>query len=152
MAPDRGEGGELFPLLVRRTAEHRADRPLQGGRGEVGGERVQQAPRRLDVVQRAERRLQRSPTARRLARRLVERFWGPVGSGVQPVAETRFIGAYLFGGADGREEARKVDRTIRRLPGFNDVQLLEAWLHRHVPAECPPDAIAPPARQQQDAA
>jgi hypothetical protein len=61
---------------------------------------------------------------------LVDHFWDPVGSGVQPDAETRFVAEYLFGDADGRAAAQKVDETIRRLPGFADAQLLEAWIER----------------------
>ena len=32
----------------------------------------------------------------------------------------------------GRAAARKVDDTIRRLPGFATVRLLEAWMDRFV--------------------
>jgi len=59
---------------------------------------------------------------------LIERFWGPVGTGVQPSAETRFLGQYLFSGADGRHAVRGVDRTIRSLPGLGELPLLEHWL------------------------
>ncbi len=79
----------------------------------------------------AEIRLER-PAAARVARLLVDRFWAPVGSGVQPREELCFLGAYLFSGADGRAAARKVDDTIRRLPGFATVRLLEAWMDRFV--------------------
>ena len=41
------------------------------------------------------------PAVARVTRLLVDRFWAPVGSGVQPREELRFLGAYLFGGADG---------------------------------------------------
>src|SRR3989454_9539736 len=68
----------------------------------------------------AELRLQR-PGAARTARLLVARFWAPVGSGVQPDAELRFLATYLFTDEDGRAAARKVDDTIRRLPGFATV-------------------------------
>jgi hypothetical protein len=81
----------------------------------------------------AARRLGRPGTAR-VARLLVDRFWAPVGSGVQPLAETRFLAGHLFAGGDGRAAARRVDATIRRLPGFGDVRLLEAWIDRHVHA------------------
>jgi len=65
-----------------------------------------------------------------VARRLVDWFWAPVGTGVQPQAERDFLAAYLFSGAEGRAAARRVDETIRRLPGFETVKLLEHWMDR----------------------
>ena len=79
----------------------------------------------------AELRLRRRGVAR-TARFLVDRFWAPVGSGVQPDSELRFLATYLFGGPEGLAAARRVDETIRRLPGFETVQLLESWMNRHV--------------------
>src|SRR5262245_9935103 len=79
----------------------------------------------------AERRLAGS-SARRVARFLVDHFWAPVGSGVQPDTEVRFLAGFLFDGPAGRDAARKIDATIRRLPGFGDVSLVEAWLERWV--------------------
>ena len=81
----------------------------------------------------AERRLAR-PGAARVARFLVDHFWDPVGSGVQPAEEIRFLATYLLGGAAGRAAARKIDATIRCLPGFTDVRLMEAWIDRAAPA------------------
>ncbi len=81
----------------------------------------------------AERRLQSRAVAR-VARLLVDRFWAPVGSGVQPDAELLFMARYLFGDDEGRAAARKVDETIRRLPGFATAGLLEAWMERHAGA------------------
>ncbi|HZP37262.1 MAG TPA: ferritin-like domain-containing protein [Methylomirabilota bacterium] len=86
----------------------------------------------------AEHRMRRPGTAR-IARLLVDRFWAPVGSGVQPDAELRFLASYLFAGAEGRAAARKVDETIRRLPGFETVKLLEVWMDRHVADEPVPE-------------
>jgi len=80
----------------------------------------------------AEERLQR-PGAARVSRFLVDRFWAPVGSGEQARQELRFLASYLFGDEEGRLAARKVDETIRRLPGFADVRLLEAWIDRFRP-------------------
>ncbi len=85
----------------------------------------------------AEIRMQRRGVAR-AARILVDRFWAPVGSGVQPEAELRFLATYPFGGPEGRAAARKVDETIRRLPGFETVQLLESWMDRHNRHAIPP--------------
>lgn len=79
--------------------------------------------------QQAEQRLA-APNVARIARFLVDRFWGPVGSGVQPADETRFLASYLFLGSEGARAASKVDDTIRRLPGFNDASLLGRWLDR----------------------
>jgi len=78
----------------------------------------------------AERRLAR-PAARSITRFALEHVWAPVGSGAQPHAETRFLAETLLSGADGRAAARHVDETIRRLPGLEDVRLLEAWVERH---------------------
>jgi hypothetical protein len=82
----------------------------------------------------AEQRLSR-PGAARVTRFLVDRFWAPVGSGVAPAAETRFLARHLFGDADGRAAARRIDASIRRLPGFADAELVEAWVAKHVGAE-----------------
>jgi Fatty acid desaturase len=79
----------------------------------------------------AETRLRR-PGAARVARLLVDRFWAPVGSGVGSDADLKFLAHYLFAGEEGHAAARKVDETIRRLPGFEGAQLLEAWMDRHV--------------------
>ncbi len=78
----------------------------------------------------AERRMQRRAVAR-VARLIVDRFWAPVGSGVQPDTELLFMARYLFDDVEGRAAARRVDDSIRRLPGFAAVGLLEAWMDRH---------------------
>jgi len=75
------------------------------------------------------------PGAARVARLLVDHFWAPVGSGVRPREELCFLARYLFAGPEGRAAARKVDGTIRRLPGFQTVRLLEAWVDRLVEVE-----------------
>jgi len=79
----------------------------------------------------AEARLS-GPRAARVARWLVDRFWAPVGAGVQPAAETRALAKYLLAGPEGLAAARRIDTTIRRLPGFAGVQLVEAWLAREL--------------------
>ncbi|HVP27540.1 MAG TPA: hypothetical protein VMW35_00090 [Myxococcota bacterium] len=73
----------------------------------------------------------RRPGAARVARFLVDRLWAPVGSGVRSAEETRFLARYLLSGEDGRAAARRVDETIRRLPGFDGARLLEAWSLAH---------------------
>jgi hypothetical protein len=82
----------------------------------------------------AERHLAASATTRRIVRALIRRFWAPVGSGVQPAAEVRAMGDYLFSGADGRAAAALIDRTMQRLPGLAGVELVGAWLDRHLTA------------------
>jgi hypothetical protein len=75
----------------------------------------------------AEERLRR-PGAARVARVIVDRFWAPVGSGEQSRDDLAFLAGYLFGGEEGRAAARKIDETIRRLPGFSSVRLVEHWI------------------------
>jgi hypothetical protein len=72
----------------------------------------------------------RRPMVARIARFLVDYFWAPVGTGVQPAEETRFLASYLLSGNDGRRAAQTVDEKIRALPGFDGVALLEAWIDR----------------------
>ena len=79
----------------------------------------------------AARRLVRSRTAR-LTRLIVERYWAPVGWGVAPAEETRFLARYLLTGSEGEAVARKIDTTVRRLPGLKGVRLLQSWMAREV--------------------
>jgi hypothetical protein len=89
-----------------------------------------------------------NPRARRVARVLVDRFWAPVGTGVQPEEEIRFLAGHLFGGRDGLAAARRIDATIRRLPGFEDVALIEAWLVRDAAAHPIPNAPSSTSRRR----
>jgi hypothetical protein len=79
----------------------------------------------------AERRLAASGVAR-IVRGIMERFYVPVGVSHQPDALARWVSGFLFDGEEGRSAARRVDRTIARLPGFADAKLLGNWLARKV--------------------
>jgi len=81
----------------------------------------------------AARRLVRPRTAR-LTRLIVERYWAPVGWGVAPGEETRFLARYLLTGPQGEAAARRIDTTVRRLPGLGSVRLLQSWMAREVAA------------------
>jgi hypothetical protein len=93
----------------------------------------------------AEQRLTR-PGAARVSRAIVDRFWAPVGSGEQDKEELRFLAGYLFSGDEGRAVARKVDETIRRLPGFATVRLVEAWIDSFGDARRPAARLPSSAR------
>jgi hypothetical protein len=69
-------------------------------------------------------RLAGSRTAQRLTRWALRRFWAPVGSGVVPEEEVDFLRTYLFGGADGRTLAERIDRRVDRLPGLEGLHLV----------------------------
>ncbi len=66
--------------------------------------------------------LQKSETAQKIARRVVETFWRPVGQGSLAKKRTEYSIATLFSGTDG---VTQLDRTVtsraRRLPGFGDL-------------------------------
>jgi hypothetical protein len=72
----------------------------------------------------AHRRLEASRRARCLTRAALRHLWQPVGSGVMASAEAAFLVDYLFGGADGRRAADRVDRQLDRLPGLCGLGLL----------------------------
>lgn len=71
------------------------------------------------------RRLGTSRAAQRLTRMALRHYWGPVGSGVMPKAEIRFLATYLFGDEQGKEAAQRVDRQVDRLPGLSGLHLVE---------------------------
>jgi hypothetical protein len=75
-------------------------------------------------------RLRTNRAARHLTRYALGHWWGPVGSGVMPKAEIRFLATYLFGDEQGLIAAKRVDRQIDRLPGLEGLHLLEGAVAR----------------------
>ncbi len=74
----------------------------------------------------AKARLTARPSAGRLVRWVLERFWTPVGAGVKSQEEVDALALYLFGdSSEGREAIREMDATIAELPGLKGLTLLE---------------------------
>jgi hypothetical protein len=73
----------------------------------------------------ARERLARSRVAQKLARFALERFWGPVGSGVMDETEVGHVLHHLMSGPDGRRAARKIDEHIARMPGLAGLRIVE---------------------------
>ncbi len=93
---------------------------------ELLGRIMRQEGRHIDFYAgQARERLQASAAARRLTRVTLQRLWAPVGSGVMPSHEVRFMARHLFGGPQGLAAARRVDRQVGRLPGLQGLRLLE---------------------------
>jgi rubrerythrin len=87
---------------------------------------MRQEGRHIDFYSaQARARLAASAGARRLTRFALRRFWAPVGSGVMPEGEVRFLARFLFGDAAGKETARRIDRQLGRLPGLEGLRLVE---------------------------
>jgi len=81
----------------------------------------------------AEQRLAR-PRAASITRLIIEHYWAPVGRGVAGAEETRALARCLLTGPDGQNAARKIDTTIRKLPGLSGIRLVQSWLARELPA------------------
>lgn len=79
----------------------------------------------------AEQRLT-DPTVQRRVRAIMDRLYAPVGTNHQPDTLARWASGYLFDGDEGRAAAERVDRTISKLPGFEDARLLCSWLEKKV--------------------
>lgn len=79
----------------------------------------------------ARERLARSRRAQRLTRFALRHLWAPVGSGVMPAAETRFLLQYLLGGAEGRSVTDQIDRKVDSLPGLAGLDLVRRAAARH---------------------
>jgi hypothetical protein len=106
-----------YSLLGRR-----ADHPVLS---ELVGRIMRQEGRHIDFYSsQARERLNASERAQRLVRFALQRFWKPVGTGVMPEAETRFLARYLMTDEAGREAARRIDRQIDRLPGLAGLDLV----------------------------
>jgi hypothetical protein len=69
-------------------------------------------------------RLERSNRARKLTRWALKAFWTPVGSGIQPKSETRFLMEYLMGGDEGAKAIQRLDRKVDTLPGQENLNLI----------------------------
>jgi hypothetical protein len=132
-----GALNELTTLMGYRRLAALANHPLLS---ELLGRIVRDESRHFSFYfKQAERRLGPSTAARR-TRFLIEHFWAPVGTGVQPREETRFVAGYLFSGVGGRAAARGIDDTIARLPGLEGISPLCTWLERELPSSPVPKA------------
>lgn len=87
---------------------------------------MRQEGRHIDVyASEARRRLTESGGARRATRLALSRLWSPVGAGVMPDGEVRFLVRHLFTGDDGRDVAARIDRRIDALPGLAGLDLVK---------------------------
>jgi hypothetical protein len=87
---------------------------------------MRQEGRHIDFYMReAAARLAGKRGSQRFVRLALRRLWDPVGSGVMPDDEVRFLVTHLFGDASGLAAARRVDRHVDRLPGLNGLHLAE---------------------------
>ncbi|HLG68475.1 MAG TPA: hypothetical protein VKV36_11495 [Acidimicrobiales bacterium] len=92
---------------------------------------MKQEGRHIDFyAAQARSRLEGNPAAQRMTRRALQHLWRPVGSGVMPRSEVRFLVRHLFGGPDGIEAARRIDRQIDRLPGLSGLRLVQSAVER----------------------
>lgn len=88
---------------------------------------MRQEGRHIDFyASEAERRLADDRKARRITRFALRKLWAPVGSGVMPDEEVRFLIGFLFDGDDGLAVARRIDRRVDALPGLSGLSLIES--------------------------
>jgi hypothetical protein len=80
----------------------------------------------------AERRLTTGGRrTQRMVRGALRHLWKPVGSGVMPRSEVAFLIRTLFAGDAGRAIAQRIDQRIDRLPGLEQLHLIEGALDRY---------------------
>ena len=66
--------------------------------------------------------LEKSETARKLARLVIEQFWYPVGQGSKPKHQTEYVVSTLFGPGRALEILdNTVNKRVQQLPGFSGV-------------------------------
>lgn len=82
----------------------------------------------------ARRKLSLGTKAQKLARFALDKFWGPVGSGLMPESEVRHVLRYVMQGEAGYAAARKIDESMSRLPGLAGLNIVErSLIARDVP-------------------
>jgi len=92
---------------------------------------MRQEGRHIDFyANEAARRLGASRAARRLTRFALKHLWTPVGAGVMPEAEVRFLVRYLFAD-EGQAVAQRIDRRVDRLPGLGGLGLVHGALQTY---------------------
>lgn len=92
---------------------------------------MRQEGRHIDFyATQARERLGGSAKARKLTRWALQKLWQPVGSGVMPDEEVRFLATHLFGDEEGRGAAARIDRQLARLPGLEGLTLLSSAVDR----------------------
>jgi hypothetical protein len=97
--------------------------------GEILARIMRQEGRHIDFyAAQAAQRLAGDRRARTITRWALKHLWAPVGSGVMPASETRFLVRHLFSGGDGRKMAERIDRRIDRLPGLAGLGLIQGAL------------------------
>jgi hypothetical protein len=90
------------------------------------GRIMKQEGRHIDFyATQAASRLAASRRAQKLARFALRTFWAPVGAGVMPEDESKFMITYLFGGEDGLAVAQRIDRRVDRLAGLDGLGLCQ---------------------------
>lgn len=101
----------------------KADNPVLG---ELLRRIMRQEGRHIDFyASQARTRLADSRAAQKLTRAALRRLWAPVGSGVMPKDEIRFLIGHLFSDTTGLATAQRIDRHIDRLPGLEGLHLVE---------------------------
>jgi hypothetical protein len=96
---------------------------------------MRQEGRHIDFyASEAARRLGESVRAQRITRFALRKYWKPVGAGVMPEPELAHLTRYLFNSDEGRAVAARVDRHIDRLPGLQELHLLEGSVGRYAAA------------------
>jgi hypothetical protein len=92
---------------------------------------MRQEGRHIDFyMSEAEKRLDADRGAQRLTRAMLAKFWAPVGSGIMPRDDVRFLVGYLFAGPDGMGSAERIDRRISALPGLGGLALVRQAVDR----------------------
>jgi hypothetical protein len=92
---------------------------------------MRQEGRHIDFyASEASRRLVGDRRAQHLTRWALDKLWTPVGAGVQPPREVRFLVTHLFADPEGREALQRIDRRIDRMPGLAGLGLAEGALNR----------------------
>lgn len=133
---------EISTLMAYHGLVRKADHPVLT---DIIGRIIKDESRHFSFYYHMAQRKLVEPAAQKLARFVLRRFWTPVGQGVKPESEVRWIQAFTMDGALGQAAISQIDRIINKLPGLEKINLLTRYSRTLAPPAARPFAPLQPA-------
>ncbi|MBI2062036.1 MAG: acyl-ACP desaturase [Nitrospirae bacterium] len=119
-----GASQEISTLMGYQGLGRRANNPILT---EITRRIIMDESRHFSFYYHMARKHLSDPRAQRLTRWVLTHFWSPVGQGVKPDAEVRWIHRFIMEGEFGKSAIRHIDSIINKLPGLDSLNILDRY-------------------------